>query len=160
MFRMVRQFAIALPFCVAACGLSEYSYTTGPAPTLENEAWVSSLGVSLVTSTKLATGMYYRDITPGTGATVVAGQQLSVYYTGWLANGSQFGSNTTDTTPFVFKLGAGVVIPGWDQGVPGMKVGGTRQLIIPASLGYGAQGSGPIPPNSNLVFTVQVVSAQ
>ncbi len=160
MFRMVRRLALVLPFTVAACGVSEYSYTTGPAATLENETWASSLGVSLATSTKLSSGMYIREVTVGTGATVVAGQQVSVFYTGWLANGSQFGTNSTDATPFVFKLGAGVVIPGWDQGVAGMKVGGTRQLIIPPSLAYGDQAAGPIPPNSNLVFSVRVVSAQ
>jgi peptidylprolyl isomerase len=77
-------------------------------------------------------------------------------YTGWLANGTQFDSN--QTSGFRFSLGAGEVIRGWDLGVPGMKTGGTRQLIIPPALGYGASGTGPIPGNAVLIFNVTMVS--
>jgi FKBP-type peptidyl-prolyl cis-trans isomerase len=78
-------------------------------------------------------------------------------YTGALSNGSQFDANTTGT-PFTFRLGGGQVIAGWDQGIPGMKVGGVRQLIIPSLLAYGPNDYGPIPGGSILVFTVTVVS--
>ena len=106
------------------------------------------------------------DLVVGTGATASAGKTITVTYTGWLYDagktdnkGTQFDSNVGGT-PFPFVLGAGKVIPGWDQGVPGMKVGGKRRLIIPPSLGYGASGNGPIPGNATLVFDVEVLSVQ
>lgn len=126
---------------------------------IETASFASSLNVDLVTSTKLPSGMYIRDVAVGSGASVASGQTLSMRYTGWLSNGTQFDA-TGNGAPFTFRLGAGQVIGGWDQGVAGMKVGGTRQLIIPPALGYGTRGTGPIPGNAILVFTVQVVSAQ
>lgn len=126
---------------------------------IETASFASSLNVDLVTSTKLPSGMYIRDVAVGSGASVASGQTLAMRYTGWLSNGTQFDA-TGNGAPFTFRLGAGQVIGGWDQGVAGMKVGGTRQLIIPPALGYGTRGTGPIPGNAILVFTVQVVSAQ
>ncbi len=106
------------------------------------------------------------DLVVGTGATATAGKTISVTYTGWLYDaskpdnkGTQFDSNVGGA-PFSFVLGAGKVIAGWDQGVPGMKVGGKRRLIIPPNLGYGAAGVGPIPGNATLVFDVEVLSVQ
>jgi FKBP-type peptidyl-prolyl cis-trans isomerase FkpA len=129
------------------------------APTIESTSFAAALGVNLAASTKTASGVYYRDISIGTGATVSNGQLLSVRYTGWLANGTQFDSNVAGNA-FPFHLGGGEVIDGWDLGIPGMKVGGQRQLIIPSELGYGPTGNGAIPGNAILVFNVQVVSAQ
>src|SRR5262247_4895954 len=95
-----------------------------------------------------ASGLQYWDITPGTGATAVSGKKVTVNYTGWLTSGKQFDSSI-GKQPFKFKLGAGQVIQGWDEGVAGMKVGGKRQLRIPPNLGYGSQGAaGVIPPNA------------
>jgi FKBP-type peptidyl-prolyl cis-trans isomerase len=109
----------------------------------------------------LPSGLYVRDLTPGTGAAVAGGAQLAMHYTGWLADGTQFDSNQGSTAPFTFRYGSGQVIAGWDQGLDGMKVGGSRQLIIPPALGYGSRGAGgAIPPNAILVFNVTVVSAQ
>jgi FKBP-type peptidyl-prolyl cis-trans isomerase FkpA len=107
------------------------------------------------------------DVVVGTGTTAVAGNTITVNYTGWLydasaANfrGTQFDSSV-GKTPFTFKLGAGQVIAGWDQGVAGMKVGGQRNLIIPSSLGYGSTGAGGvIPPNAGLVFNVELLAVQ
>ena len=106
------------------------------------------------------------DLVVGTGATASAGKTITVTYTGWLYDagktdnkGTQFDSNVGKTA-FSFVLGAGQVIPGWDQGVPGMKAGGKRRLVIPPSLGYGASGNGPIPGNATLVFDVEVLSVQ
>jgi FKBP-type peptidyl-prolyl cis-trans isomerase FkpA len=127
--------------------------------TIESTTFAPELQVDLAASTKSASGLYYRDMDPGSGPVVAPGQQVSVFYTGWLANGQQFDSNAGGS-PFSFRLGARRVIDGWDQGVAGMRVGGKRQLIIPAALGYGAAGSGPIPPNAILVFNVEVISAQ
>lgn len=97
------------------------------------------------------------DITVGTGATAVAGDFLTVHYTGSLTNGTVFDSSV-GRTPFSFRLGAGTVIAGWDQGLVGMRVGGKRRLTIPASLGYGSQAVGSIPPNSTLRFDVELLS--
>ena len=108
--------------------------------------------------TTTASGLQYWDITTGTGATAVAGKQVKVHYTGWLTNGKKFDSSVDRGRPFVFPLGAGQVIKGWDQGVAGMKVGGKRQLRIPPELGYGASGAGGvIPPNATLIFDVELL---
>jgi FKBP-type peptidyl-prolyl cis-trans isomerase FkpA len=129
-----------------------------PSGDIESARFAPALGVNLAVSTKTPSGLYYRDLTPGTGPVVAPGQQVSAIYTGWLTDGTQFDSNA-GSTPYSFRVGAHQVIAGWDEGVVGMHVGGKRQLIIPPALGYGAGGSGPIPPNATLVFTVEVVSA-
>ncbi len=99
-----------------------------------------------------------KDITVGTGAVAQNGQKVTVNYVGTLDNGTKFDSSYDRNQPFSFLLGAGQVIKGWDQGVLGMKVGGKRELVIPASLGYGAQGAGGvIPPNATLHFTVELL---
>jgi peptidylprolyl isomerase len=106
------------------------------------------------------------DVVQGTGATAEAGQSVTVHYTGWLFDesapqqrGRKFDSSKDRGDPFEFDLGAGMVIQGWDQGVQGMKVGGTRVLVIPAHLGYGARGAGGvIPPNATLVFEVDLLA--
>lgn len=118
------------------------------------------LAVDLSASTQTPTGLYYRDLVVGTGPEVATGQLAAVRYTGWLPDGTRFDGNESAGPPYTFQVGAGRVIPGWDQGVAGMHVGGKRQLIIPPDLGYGAAGNGPIPPNSTLVFVVEVVAAQ
>jgi FKBP-type peptidyl-prolyl cis-trans isomerase FkpA len=108
-------------------------------------------------------GLQYEDTTVGSGAQAQAGQQVSVHYTGWLYNsgvkGAKFDSSKDRGDPFDFGLGAGMVIKGWDEGVQGMQVGGTRTLIIPPELGYGARGAGgAIPPNATLMFEVELLA--
>jgi len=99
-----------------------------------------------------------QDLEVGQGAEAVAGKTVSVHYTGTLTDGSKFDSSLDRGRPFSFKLGAGQVIRGWDQGVAGMKVGGKRRLTIPPDLGYGAHGYPPvIPPNSTLIFEVELL---
>jgi FKBP-type peptidyl-prolyl cis-trans isomerase len=100
------------------------------------------------------------DETVGTGAQAVAGKKVTVNYSGTLTNGTKFDSSYDRNQPFSFTLGAGEVIKGWDQGVAGMKVGGKRKLVIPASLGYGAQANGSIPANSTLVFEVELLGVE
>jgi FKBP-type peptidyl-prolyl cis-trans isomerase len=105
-----------------------------------------------------ANGLTYKDVTEGTGAEAKKGDQVSVHYTGWLMDGTKFDSSKDRNEPFDFPLGAGHVIKGWDEGVAGMKVGGTRKLTIPPSLGYGARGAGGvIPPNATLEFEVELL---
>ncbi len=96
----------------------------------------------------------------GTGDEAVSGKTVSVNYIGTLANGTKFDSSYDRNQPFDFQLGAGQVIKGWDQGVVGMKVGGKRKLVIPPSLGYGAQANGSIPANSTLTFEVELLSVK
>jgi FKBP-type peptidyl-prolyl cis-trans isomerase FkpA len=108
--------------------------------------------------TKTASGLQYWDLKKGTGPVAKAGQTVKVHYTGWLTDGKKFDSSVDRNEPFEFKLGAGMVIKGWDEGVAGMKVGGKRQLRIPPDLGYGARGAGgAIPPNATLVFDVELL---
>lgn len=108
--------------------------------------------------TKTSSGLEYWDINVGKGATAVAGKDVKVHYTGWLTDGTQFDSSVERLKPFIFKLGAGRVIRGWDEGVAGMKVGGKRQLRIPPELGYGDRGAGGIiPPKATLIFDVELL---
>jgi FKBP-type peptidyl-prolyl cis-trans isomerase FkpA len=111
-------------------------------------------------------GLQYEDTQTGSGEEAQAGRQVRVHYTGWLhdpsaenGRGRKFDSSKDRGDPFAFPLGAGHVIGGWDEGVQGMKVGGTRVLLIPPNLGYGARGAGGvIPPNATLVFEVDLLA--
>jgi len=108
--------------------------------------------------TTTASGLKYWDLKKGAGATAKAGDSVKVHYTGWLTDGKKFDSSLDRDEPFSFKLGAGMVIKGLDEGVAGMKIGGKRQLRIPPDLGYGASGAGGvIPPNATLVFDVELL---
>jgi len=103
-------------------------------------------------------GLQYEDIVVGTGASPQSGQNVTVHYTGWLTDGTKFDSSLDRGQPFVFPIGQGRVIKGWDEGVMTMKIGGKRKLIIPPQLGYGARGAGGvIPPNAMLVFEVELL---
>ena len=106
-----------------------------------------------------STGLVIDDLVEGSGAAAAAGQHVTVHYTGWLTDGTKFDSSKDRGDPFDFPLGARHVIAGWDEGVQGMKVGGTRKLTIPSQLGYGARGAGGvIPPNATLVFEVELLA--
>ena len=109
-------------------------------------------------STTTTTGLVIEELIVGDGAVAVAGQSVRVHYTGWLTDGTKFDSSKDRNDPFVFPLGGGNVIKGWDEGVAGMKIGGKRKLTIPPALGYGARGAGGvIPPNATLVFEVELL---
>ena len=118
----------------------------------------SALDVDLSAMEQTPSGLYRRDLAPGSGEPIAAGQMATVHYTAWLPNGAQFdGSRGGD--PFSFGIGRGEVIQGWDEGIAGMQVGGRRQLVIPPALAYGPAGAGGvIPPNATLVFEVELLA--
>ncbi|HYT11850.1 MAG TPA: FKBP-type peptidyl-prolyl cis-trans isomerase [Candidatus Nitrosopolaris sp.] len=166
---------IAGAFALAACGYSDPYATSGQvanespgvhvSPSPGTDDFNAGGGLPVVT---YPDGLQYIDLTVGTGAVVHGTDIVTVQYTGWLnAGGSKFDSSRDRNQPFTVPLGQGQVIPGWDEGIPGMKVGGKRKLIIPAALGYGSAGqqdqqSGAyiIPPNAVLVFEVEVLSVK
>ncbi|MGB7542231.1 MAG: FKBP-type peptidyl-prolyl cis-trans isomerase [Burkholderiales bacterium] len=111
--------------------------------------------------TQTASGLTIEELVVGEGEIAAAGQTVIVHYTGWLIDGRKFDSSKDRDDPFEFALGAGQVIRGWDEGVQGMKIGGTRKLTIPPALGYGARGAGgAIPPNATLVFEVELLGVE
>jgi FKBP-type peptidyl-prolyl cis-trans isomerase FkpA len=128
---------------------------------------IAGCGSSSPSTPSTSSGTFTQtDLVVGTGPDATVGKLVTVNYTGWLYDTSKTDGKGTqfDTSigkqPFPFTLGAGQVIKGWDQGVVGMKVGGSRRLIIPPDLAYGASGTGPIPPNATLVFDISLLSVQ
>lgn len=152
MSRLLTTLVVALPLALGAC-LGDPA-----APKIEATTFAPSLNVDLDASTRTPSGLYYRDLVVGTGVEAISGASLNVHYIGRLPGGFIFDDNGVEDTPFKFVLGGGTVIRGWDEGLVGMRVGGKRQLIVPARLGYGAAGNGVIPPNSILVFEVELVN--
>jgi FKBP-type peptidyl-prolyl cis-trans isomerase FkpA len=142
--------AVALSaFILSACGGSDTDRSGGAG---------ADFAISADSLTRTPTGLAYEDVETGSGEEATPGKVAVVHYTGWLTDGTKFDSSRDRGEPFSFPLGAGQVIPGWDQGVAGMKVGGRRKLVIPPELGYGETGSPPvIPPSATLVFDVELV---
>jgi len=151
--RLATVAALLLPPALAA----QHLQLRTPSPLA---AWglAPSLGIVEDSLRRAGRGVYLRDIQPGSGPPVDSGTVVSVHYVGQLANGQTFAA--TARQPFVFTIGADSVIAGWEDGVLGMRVGGRRQLVIPPHLGYGAEGSGGIPPDAVLVFDVTLVDAR
>jgi peptidylprolyl isomerase len=164
-----------LSVLVAGCGYADPGATAGsggqaagtdvptavPSPTPNvspspgGDDFKAGAGLPVVT---LPDGLKYIDIVAGTGAQPSKRDSITVQYTGWLSNGTKFDSSRDTGTPATFQIGAGAVIPGWDEAVITMKVGGKRKLILPPALGYGTAGSPPtIPANSTLVFVVELL---
>ena len=109
-------------------------------------------------SIETSSGLQYLDLVKGLGREAHVGETASVHYTGWLKDGTKFDSSLDRGQPFQFRLGAGRVIKGWDEGVVGMNIGSKRKLIIPPHLGYGTRGAGRlIPPNATLIFEVELL---
>ncbi|TGJ98502.1 FKBP-type peptidyl-prolyl cis-trans isomerase [Leptospira langatensis] len=120
-------------------------------------AFVVLLAGGMLLAQPSSNGLVIKDVKKGTGKEAFNGSNVTVHYTGWLTNGKKFDSSKDRGVPFHFDLGAGQVIKGWDKGVQGMKEGGVRKLTIPPELGYGANGAGSIPPNSTLIFEVELL---
>jgi FKBP-type peptidyl-prolyl cis-trans isomerase len=144
---------------VALCAASACLETTEPETVeLVANSCAFTFGFDTTTMTKTASGLFYKDLTVGTGAAVTSGDAVATYYTGWLTSGTKFDDAKPPFDPLVFFVGDVRIIKGYNEGMLGMKVGGCRQLVIPPALGYGnvAQGE-DIPANSWLVFEVSLV---
>jgi len=162
---MMRTSLLALVACaLAACAPADPAApanapaeapTTGP-----RSDFAPVLNVDTAASTRSPSGLMTRDLVVGTGEEATAGRRVAVLYTGWLPDGTRFDGNQPSGPTLPFTIGAGRVIPGWEEGVAGMRVGGRRQLIIPPDLAYGPVAMGPIPANSTLVFEVELVGVQ
>jgi len=132
-----------------------------PTTVTENNTLIASNTMSDDKTVTTPSGLKYVELKEGTGATPKTGQKVVVHYTGTLEDGTKFDSSRDRGQPFDFKIGVGQVIKGWDEGVGTMKVGGRRQLIIPAELGYGSRGAGGvIPPNATLLFDVELLDVK
>lgn len=154
-------------------GIARYIREGAPSPEMRYTAvWIKRLGrwqavswqtTPLIVKGKVMTtesGLQYEDIVVGKGLSPTAGQNVTVHYTGTLENGTKFDSSVDRGQPFQFRIGTGRVIKGWDEGVMTMKVGGKRKLIIPPQLAYGSRTMGPIPPNSTLIFEVELLGVE
>jgi FKBP-type peptidyl-prolyl cis-trans isomerase len=131
---------------------------SAPKASVENTSFTSGLHIDLAEMTKAGEGLYFRDIEVGNGALAGSGRRAAVRYSSWLPNGAKLETNTVpNDSPIVFELGKGQVIAGWERGMRGMRVGGKRTLVIAPSLGYGSKGTSRIPPNSVLVFEIELV---
>lgn len=156
--RLARTLALlALPAMAAGC-LDATRPTGTP---IDCSTLATSLAASAPTLTTTASGLQYRDEVVGTGATITTGQVVVMHYSACLTDGTVFAQNLDVDTPVAFTLGAGTLIPGFEEGVLGMNVGGRRQLVVPPNLAYGAAGvPGIVPPNATVVFTVIPLVAQ
>ena len=158
MGRQVLAFMFAAVVAVGApASLQSQSRPKVDSP-LDTVQFAASLGVDFAASKRVTRGLYARDIVVGEGRSANRDTEITVRYVGALANGQAF--TEPNEPPVTFRLGAGKVITGWDRGISGMRVGGIRQLVIAPSLGYGKEQAGLIPPNSVLVFEVQLIAVR
>jgi FKBP-type peptidyl-prolyl cis-trans isomerase FkpA len=147
----------ALPLLLAACLLC--ACASVPLQTPETVEFAPALGIDLASMERLPSGVHIRDMRTGEGEPVRSGQRVRVHFGGWLADGTQFGGVAPPNPPIEFQLGAREVIRGWDEGIPGMRPGGQRLIVVPAALGYGRGGTAAVPGNSVLVFLVEMPPA-
>lgn len=148
---------------LAGCATSSGGAAGGAASSSSDIATAqfnAALGVDLATMTRTASGLYVKDLMPGTGIPATAGDLVGIRYQVSLADGTLISGTGPNDPPFEFRLGRRAVIAGWDEGITGMRIGGRRQLVVPPSLGYGQRRNNNIPPNSILVFNVQLVSIE
>lgn len=147
---------VALSGCGSLVPVSTLTPCSTPGPVSQADSFKEQVPL-----TATSDGLQYGDFRLGCGAEVRSGEQVGIEYTGWLSNGTKFDSSRdTGRQKFTFALGAGQVLPGVEEGVKGMRVGGKRRLVVPPALAFGAQGVSPvIPPNATVIFDVEVVSA-
>jgi len=128
-----------------------------PAAPIPQDAFASELGIELSLMERTETGLYIQTLRRGQGAVANVGHNVVVHYEGWLPDGTKFESSRARHEPIEIPLGMDVVIDGWDEGIVGMRVGELRRLVIPPELGYGRQGSGAVPPNTPIVFQIELM---
>jgi peptidylprolyl isomerase len=160
--RPFRLLALLTPFAFTAC-LSGSETQPNQGTPIDCATLATGLTAAEPTLTTTASGLKFRDVTIGTGATVATGQQVAIRYSGCLTSGVKFDERNDVEPPYVFTAGAtpSQAVAGVDEGVIGMKVGGRRQLVIPPELGYGSTGNGTaIPPDATMVFTIDLVATQ
>jgi len=153
--RRALRFAPIVVVWLAACGDNPVDV-----PDPEDLTYAPGLGVDFTMMTRTASGLWMQDVEVGTGATAAVGQTVRVLYEGWLPSGLRFDAATDPSDPAEMRIGVGDLIEGWDEGIPGIRVGGLRRLVIPPHLGYGSRAFGPIPGHSTLVFNVRLQSIQ
>ena len=154
MLRLMDRRTALLPLLVVLAGCLGDDAITDP----KDLTFAPELGVNLSAMTLTPSGLYYQDQVVGTGAVATLGSSVTVDYTGWLHTGRQFDTSTGRSPLPIQALGSGEVIPGWDEGLLGMRVGGKRLLVIPPHLAYGSSSAGIIPPYATLVFRVDLRS--
>jgi peptidylprolyl isomerase len=146
----------------AAALLAAAACASGPPrvpPTIAAAPFSPELGVNIAEMTRTRGGAYHKDLSVGTGPTAIRGSEVSVRYSLYLVDGTLLEGGPNDA-PITFALGSGKVIRGWDEAIPGMRVGGIRKIVVPPELGYGRQGGSRVPPNAVLVFDVQLTSVR
>jgi FKBP-type peptidyl-prolyl cis-trans isomerase len=154
---MTRAPLFAIVLLLAACREPDM---VAPPPDLQQIDYAPELDVDLTHMTRTGSGLYLQDLRTGDGDTAKEGDTVRVLFAGWLPDGTLVEAiRDADRTPPVV-LGAGHIIRGWEEGIPGMREGGIRKLVIPPELGFGASGRKPVPPNSVLVFEIELISAQ
>lgn len=155
---MKRVLSLVLPlFITAACSACA---ATSAAIAPESITFAPSLQVDLSAMERTSNGVYFRDLSVGQGPQVRRGQQAAVHFAGFLPDGTQIDAVAPPSAPVEFVVGEGKVIRGWESGIVGMRVGGQRQLVVPAAQAYGGRRVGQVPPNSTLVFVIKLASAR
>jgi FKBP-type peptidyl-prolyl cis-trans isomerase len=155
-FKTARLLTVALTsLTLLACGTDVSGPDDVEFQVIEELNFAPTLNIDLASMEQTTTGVYYEDVVDGEGTALVWGDLPTVAYQGWLANGQRFDDGT-----FSYRMGNNEVVPGFEQGMFGMKPGGVRMMIIPPVLAYGASGAGSIPPGSVLIFQVEVLSVQ
>lgn len=149
---------LATAFAMAGCTGSDDFFIPDPISVEETE-FAPELGVDLDAMIRTSQGLYYLDLEVGEGDIVQSGDYVTVHFSGWVSDGTLF-ETTEGGGPETYWIGTGDVIPGWDIGVPGMRVGGKRKLVVPYFLGFGSLSDEIIPPYANLVFDIEVVGLQ
>jgi peptidylprolyl isomerase len=149
---------LCLPILLIATACSAGGTSGALAP--ESITFAPSLGVDVAAMERMRDGVLVRDLVVGSGPSVRRGSRVGVHFAGFLPDGTQFDAAAPPSPPVEFVLGAGGVIRGWQTGIVGMRVGGQRQLVVPASEAYGSQSVGRVPPNATLVFVIKLVSAR
>ena len=145
--------SVVFAMLLAGCGTTVTGFDFAEFEVIAETAFAPSLEIDLADFTLLDSGVYIQDEVVGGGASAELGTTLDLRYTGWLSNGTEFDAGT-----FAFLMGSNQVIPGFEFGIVGMKVGGVRRMIIPPALAYGARGSGPVPGGAIVIFRVELDS--